>query len=588
MNFEVKEEFYVDGQPIKLISGAVHYFRIAPTHWRQTLQNLQAMGCNCVETYIPWNLHEPQKGTFDFTGIANVTKFLDIAEELGLYIIVRPSPYICAEWDFGGLPAWLLADPSMRIRSQHPGYLQAVKEYYHVLLPKLAPYQVTRGGRLLLVQVENEYGSYGEDKMYLKFLAEELRRYFDVPLVTSDGGWEEVLEAGTLPQEGILATANFGSDANENFKWLQNYQEKNGLKEPYMCMEFWDGWFNSWGKPIIRRDPQETAEEVRQVLKKGSINFYMFQGGTNFGFYNGCSDAGATNEPQITSYDYDAPLTEWGMPTEKYFAIQKVIQEEVPTAKISKPVYPKTIYLGSYAVKESVSLFSVLEEISEPIINDYTLPMEKIGQNFGYTLYRSQLLNKRHIAKMKVVDGLDRVQFFMNQQLITTQYQAELGQEFACELTKEQNELSLLVENMGRNNYGPKLVADSQRKGIRSGVMEDIHYISGWEHYPLELQPEQLDKIDFTKATIAKTPSFYKIELLLEEVGNTFLDCSSFGKGVVFVNGENIGRYWQAGPTQSLFIPDFFWKKGINEVIIFETEGVPIYEIHFSEAPIMA
>lgn len=226
MNFEVKEEFYVDGQPIKLISGAVHYFRIAPTHWRQTLQNLQAIGCNCVETYIPWNLHEPQKGTFDFTGIANVTKFLDIAEELGLYTIVRPSPYICAEWDFGGLPAWLLADPSMRIRSQHPGYLQAVKEYYHVLLPKLAPYQVTRGGRLLLVQVENEYGSYGEDKMYLKFLAEELRRYFDVPLVTSDGGWEEVLEAGTLPQEGILATANFGSDANENFKWLQNYQEK--------------------------------------------------------------------------------------------------------------------------------------------------------------------------------------------------------------------------------------------------------------------------------------------------------------------------------------------------------------------------
>ncbi|MDA3973860.1 beta-galactosidase [Enterococcus thailandicus] len=588
MNFEVKEEFYVDGQPIKLISGAVHYFRIAPTHWRQTLQNLQAMGCNCVETYIPWNLHEPQKGTFDFTGIANVTKFLDIAEELGLYIIVRPSPYICAEWDFGGLPAWLLADPSMRIRSQHSGYLQAVKEYYHVLLPKLAPYQVTRGGHLLLVQVENEYGSYGEDKMYLKFLAEELRRYFDVPLVTSDGGWEEVLEAGTLPQEGILATANFGSDANENFKWLQNYQEKNGLKEPYMCMEFWDGWFNSWGKPIIRRDPQETAEEVRQVLKKGSINFYMFQGGTNFGFYNGCSDAGATNEPQITSYDYDAPLTEWGMPTEKYFAIQKVIQEEVPTAKISTPVYPETIYLGSYAVKESVSLFSVLEEISEPIVNDYTLPMEKIGQNFGYTLYRSQLLNKRHIAKMKVVDGLDRVQFFMNQQLITTQYQAELGQEFACELTKEQNELSLLVENMGRNNYGPKLVADSQRKGIRSGVMEDIHYISDWEHYPLELQPEQLEKIDFTKATIAKTPSFYKIELLLEEVGNTFLDCSSFGKGVVFVNGENIGRYWQEGPTQSLFIPDFFWKKGINEVIIFETEGVPIYEIHFSEAPIMA
>jgi beta-galactosidase len=587
MKFEIKEEFYLDDQPLKLISGAVHYFRIPPTQWEHTLRNLQAMGCNCVETYVPWNLHEPKKGVFDFEGMADVTTFLDIAEKLGLFTIVRPSPYICGEWDFGGLPAWLLSDSKMRIRSQYPGYLQAIKEYYEQLLPKLVPYQFTHGGHLLMVQVENEYGSYGEDKEYLKFLVKELRKYLTVPLFTSDGGWREVLEAGTLPEEDILATANFGSDANENFAWLKRYQEKNNLIAPLMCMEFWDGWFNSWQKKIIRRDPQETAEEVREVIKRGSINFYMFQGGTNYGFYNGSSDAGVRNEPQITSYDYDAPLTEWGAPTEKYFAIQKVIQEEIPTAQTTEPLYPQLVSLGIFPIQESVGLFSVLDEISSPISNDYTLPMEYLGQNFGYTLYRSQLMEKRRIEKLKVIDGLDRIQFFVNQSRVATQYQDTIGEEITFDLTEEQNELSLLVENMGRNNYGPKLVAETQRKGIRSGVMEDIHYISQWEHYCLEFEPEQIARIDFSKAMTPDTPAFYKATLVLDQVGNTFLDCSSFGKGVVFVNGQNMGRYWNEGPVKTLYIPDYFWRKGANEVIVFETEGIPIDELCFRQSPIM-
>ncbi|MEY8445489.1 beta-galactosidase family protein [Enterococcus ratti] len=587
MDFKIKEKFYVEGQPVKLISGAVHYFRIPPTQWRQTLKNLQAMGCNCVETYIPWNLHEPMKGQFNFSGLADVIKFLGIAEELGLFIIVRPSPYICGEWDFGGLPAWLLRDGNMRVRSQHPLYLQAITDYYAVLLPKLVPYQFTKGGKLLMVQVENEYGSYSEDKIYLKFLVEELRKFLNVPLFTSDGGWKEALEAGTLTEENLLATVNFGSDAAGNFASLQAYQKKNGLVQPLMCMEFWNGWFNSWQKPIIRRNPQETAEEVRAVLQKGSINFYMFQGGTNYGFYNGCSDAGRDNDPQITSYDYDAPLTEWGAPTDKYFAIQKVIKEEVPTAKIAEPIYPEVINLGTYSIQESVGLFAVLEDITTPIIHDYTLPMEQLGQNFGYILYRSSLVNKRYIEKLKIVNASDRVQFFINQEAVATQYQETLGQEISFELKKEQNELSLLVENMGRNNYGPKLVADTQRKGIRSGVMEDIHYISDWAHYCLEFTSEQLAKIDFSKAANEKLPSFYKTVIHLPQVVNTFLDCSRFGKGVVFVNGQNMGRYWSIGPVKTLYISDYFWQEGANEVIIFETEGIAIDELRFTQLPIM-
>lgn len=585
MDFQIKEDFMIDGKPVKLISGAVHYFRSLPEKWEHILYNLKAMGCNTVETYVPWNLHEPKKGEFNFAGHANIEGFLTLAQEMGLYIILRPSPYICAEWDFGGLPAWLLKNKNIRIRSRQPEFLAAVDSYYSELLPRITKYQYTRGGNLLMVQVENEYGSYSEDTDYLRSLVQMIRfQGIDVPLFTSDGGWKEVLDAGTLSEDGILATANFGSDADSNFTSLKKHNEKFGLKHPYMCMEFWDGWFNNWGDPIIKRDPEETANEVREVLKWGSINFYMFYGGTNFGFYNGCSDMGERDVPQITSYDYDAPLNEYGAPTEKFFAIQSAIKEACPNVEVFEPKYPILANLGTYSVTDKVSLFATLGQLANKKVNDYTLNMESLDQSFGYTLYRSILKEPRKIDKLRVVDASDRIQIYINEELVETQHYETISQSVKVTLTKDENQLDLLVENTARNNYGPKLIAQTQLKGIRGGVMEDIHYISNWEHYCLDL--ENIEQVDFSRNWIESTPAFYKFNAVIDQPEDTFIDCSKWGKGVVFINGFNIGRFWENGPSVSLYVPSPLLKTGMNEIVVFETEGKDIETLSFVNHPI--
>ena len=585
MEFQIKEDFLIDGKPVKLISGAVHYFRSMPEKWELILYNLKAMGCNTVETYVPWNLHEPKQWEFNFERFADIEAFLALAQEMGLYIILRPSPYICAEWEFGGLPAWLLKDKNMRIRSQHPDFLAAVESYYKELLPRVNRFQTTQGGNLLMMQVENEYGSFSADKDYLRAIVNIMKEQgVDVPLFTSDGGWEQVLDSGTLSEDGMLATANFGSNADENFEALKKHNEAFGLKHPYMCMEFWDGWFNSWEAPIIKRDPEETAEEVRQVLKWGSINFYMFHGGTNFGFYNGCSDMGERNVPQITSYDYDAPLNEEGAPTEKYFAIQRVIKETCPEVETFEPRYPELANHGTAVLKDKVSLFSCLEEIAERVDNDYVLNFEALNQPFGYVMYRSTLAKKRVIEDLRVIDASDRLQIFINEELKATQQYEAIGEKVQVELTQETNQLDILVENTARNNYGPKLVAETQFKGIRSGVMDDIHYISHWQHYLLSL--ETTEKVDFSKEWVSGVPSFYRLEVEIDELTDTFINCENAGKGVIFVNGFNIGRFWENGPTVSLFIPGTVLKKGTNEIIVFETEGKEIKELPLLDHPV--
>ncbi|WP_261806012.1 glycoside hydrolase family 35 protein [Lapidilactobacillus luobeiensis] len=584
MKFKIGDEFYLNNHPIKIISGAVHYFRIVPEEWEQTLYNLKAMGCNTVETYVPWNLHEPQAGTFDFTGLADVESFLKLAQSMGLLIILRPSPYICAEWEFGGLPAWLLKNRNIQIRSQDPDFLAAVSAYYDKLLPKLVPFQTTHGGNVIMMQIENEYGSFSNDHEYLRKLKKMMiDRGVDVPLCTSDGGWEAALDSGSLMVDDVLATANFGSDPDENFGALKKHFSEHQVKRPLMCMEFWDGWFNNWGKKIIRRSAVETANEVKKTLEMGSINFYMFRGGTNFGFMNGKSDFETEDLAQITSYDYDAPLTEWGAPTEKFFAIQKVIKEVYPQAQIKAPIYPSTGQLDSVDLKEKVSLFSVLSELSQPVINDYPLTMEQLDQSTGYLLYRTTLKRQREIDDLRAVDAGDRLQFFLNEQAIATQDQQEIGTAINVKLEKEINTLDILVENTARNNYGPKLISTRQRKGIRGGIREDIHYLSGYEHFALPLT--NLEKLDFTKDEKKGTPTFYRGFFDLTAPKSTFVDCRSWGKGVVIVNGHNLGRYWQIGPTASLYLPASFLKCGQNEIIVFETEGIQLEKVEFSSQP---
>ena len=570
--FEIGSSFYLDGQEFKILSGAIHYFRIQPEDWYHSLYNLKALGFNTVETYVPWNMHEPKKGQFDFQGILDIEKFLQIAQDLGLYAIVRPSPFICAEWEFGGMPAWLLTE-DMRIRSSDASYLQAVADYYDELLPRLVPRLLDKGGNILMMQVENEYGSYGEDKDYLRAIRQMmLDRGLDCPLFTSDGPWRATLRAGTLIEEDLFVTGNFGSKADYNFAQMQEFFDEHGKKWPLMCMEFWDGWFNRWKEPIIKRDPEELAQAVHEVLKQGSINLYMFHGGTNFGFMNGCSARGVTDLPQVTSYDYDALLDEQGNPTPKYFAVQKMMETYYPEYPQMKPLTKESFELRDIALSEKVSLFETLADLAQPVESLYPVKMEDLGQSYGYLLYRSEASWDADEEKIRVIDGRDRMQLFVDGKLMETQYQAEIGQDiFVAGEKKATHRIDILMENMGRVNYGHKFLADTQRKGIRTGVCKDLHFLLNWQQYPLSF--ENTENIDFSKGWQPEQPAFYAFDFEMKALKDTYLDLSSFGKGLAFVNGVNIGRFWNVGPTLSLYIPHSLLKEGHNRIIIFETEG---------------
>lgn len=582
--FEIKEDFLLNGRPFKILSGAIHYFRVAPTDWYHSLYNLKALGFNTVETYVPWNLHEPRKGEYHFDGVLDLEKFLLTAQELGLYAIVRPSPYICAEWEFGGFPAWLLNE-STRIRSNEVVYLNHVADYYDVLMKKIVPHQLSNGGNILMVQIENEYGSYGEDKDYLRSIHNLMcERGITVPFFTSDGPWRATLRAGSMIDEDILVTGNFGSKAKENFDSMQKFFDEHDKKWPLMCMEFWDGWFNRWKEPIIQRDPHELAEAVREVLDQGSINLYMFHGGTNFGFMNGCSARGVIDLPQITSYDYGAPLNEQGNPTEKYYALQKMIHDNYPDIQQMAPLVKPSLEIKNIPLTNKVSLFATLDTISEPIHSKYPKTMEELGQNTGYLLYRTTIEKDAEEERLRIIDGRDRSQLFVNQKLQATQYQTEIGDDVKVFLPQNDNQIDVLIENMGRVNYGHKLFADTQRKGIRTGVMADIHFITNWQHYCLSL--ENCKKVDYSKEWQPNQPSFYRYEFNLSEVRDCFIDLSKFGKGIVFVNQTNIGRFWEVGPTLSLYVPSDLLNEGTNEIVIFETEGTFQPQIQLIKEPL--
>ncbi|MDU1055053.1 beta-galactosidase [Clostridium baratii] len=583
--FEIKEDFYLNDKKIKIVSGAIHYFRVVPEYWRDRLEKLKSMGCNCVETYIPWNYHEVKKGEFNFEGNRDFVKFIKIAESLGLYVILRPTPYICAEWEFGGLPAWLLKDDSMRVRSTYKGFLDAVDSYFEELFKHIVPLQITNGGPIIMMQVENEYGSFSNDKDYLKAIKDLMIKHgANVPLFTSDGGWKEALDAGTLVSNGVFPTANFGSRTDEQIGSLEIFMKENNIEGPLMCMEFWIGWFNNWGGEFKRRDSIDAAKELNAMLNKGHVNIYMFHGGTNFGFYNGCSYHDGI-DPQTTTYDYDAPLNEWGEPSSKYFDFKDVISKfkNIEDVKLSTNIKFKDY--GEIKLSNKVSLFNTLEKISKPIFNNQTLSMEKLDQNFGYILYRAKLPNMEPLAKSKLVDCDDRAQVFLNNIHVTTQYKETMGENIPLNLdSKNNNTLDILVENLGRINYGASLVSPKQRKGIKGGVMLDIHFHSGWEHYSLDM--ENINDVDFSLGYIENTPAFYEYTFEVSEKGDTFLHLPNFGKGCAFINGFNLGRFWNIGPTRYLYIPAPLLNLGENKIVIFETEGKYSEFINLKDKPL--
>lgn len=575
--FEIKDTFYLNGEPFQIISGAIHYFRIVPEYWKDRLEKLKAMGCNTVETYIPWNMHEPQKGHFHFDGMLDIEKFIQTAQDLGLYVILRPSPYICAEWEFGGLPAWLLAEDGMKLRVNYEPFLRHVYEYYDVLLKKIAAYQINFGGPVILMQIENEYGYYANDKNYLQLLKNKMTESgVVVPLVTSDGPFEANLKGGRLT--GVLPTGNFGSKTEERFDELKKFT--NG--GPLMCTEFWVGWFDHWGNGgHMRGDLEQSVKDLDKMLELGHVNIYMFEGGTNFGFMNG-SNYYDELTPDVTSYDYDAVLTEDGQITEKYNRYKEVIQKyrEIPEVHFSTKITRKAY--GTLHVQDKVSLFSVINDLSTPVSNSFPQSMEQLGQNYGYILYHSTLHTENRIDKIRLWEANDRANIFINKKPVKILYDRELLEEQDLNIAFEQNsDFDILVENMGRVNFGPRM--EHQRKGIAQCVQLDGHMHNHWLQYTLPL--DNIEKVDFTKEYEKGLPGFYRFTLTVNEPADTFLAFDGWGKGCIFVNGFHIGRFWEIGPQKRLYIPAPLLKNGQNEIIVFETDGKSCDTITLMDEP---
>ncbi|MCI5649250.1 MAG: beta-galactosidase [Fusicatenibacter sp.] len=563
--FEIRDEFYLNGEKIKIISGGVHYFRIVPEYWEDRLKKLKALGCNTVETYIPWNLHEKRKGEYDFTGILDVVKFVKTAQALGLWVILRPSPYICAEWEFGGLPWWLLKEDGMKLRCMYEPYLKHVSDYYHILFEIIRPLQITEGGPVIFMQVENEYGYYGDDSAYLEYMKNLMIECgCTVPLVTSDGPWGDAFSCGKL--EGALQTGNFGSKGKAQFAVMR---EKIGEK-PLMCMEFWVGWFDNWGVECHQRgDLEEHVKDLDEILSEGHVNIYMFIGGTNFGFMNG-SNYYDVLTPDVTSYDYDALLTEDGQITPKYNAFREVIsryaalpENEVPEAILRKAY-------GKLEIVRSADLLENRNNIAQVKESVYPVSMEKLDQGYGYILYESALEKEKEIEKIRLYGANDRANIFVNETPSATLYDRELLDEVTFEqpLT-DCKKLDILVENMGRVNFGPSL--ELQRKGIDRCVTVNGHQHYNWKMYNLPM--EDLSGLDYTKPARKGLPGFYEFRFTAQETGDTFLDFEGWGKGCVLVNGFNIGRFWEIGPQKRLYIPAPLLREGENTILIFETEG---------------
>ncbi len=574
------DEFLIDGLAGTILSGSLHYFRVVSEYWEDRLLKLKACGLNTVETYVPWNFHEARPGAFRFDGMRDIERFISIAGRLDLMVIVRPGPYICSEWDLGGLPSWLLSDPEMVLRCSYPPYLEAVDRWFDVLLPKLAALQVCNGGPIVGFQVENEYGSFGNDASYLRFLVEGMRRRgIEEFLFTSDGPSDSMLQAGGVP--GVLKTANFGNEAVEAFGKLREHQQEG----PLMCGEFWNGWFDHWGGKHHTRESTDAANALDDILKQdGSVNLYMFHGGTTFGFMSGANHDEKAYHPDVNSYDFDAPLDESGRPTEKYFAFREVIQK-YPSSVLPMDLPPAipTKAFGTVDLYESAPLFDVLAAISQEHKSLNPQPMEMYGQDYGFILYRTMvqgpyketplILQKVRDRALVFLDGVYRG--VVDRNTDTSSIQLSMG--------PGRHRLDILVENQGRVNYGPYL---HDRKGITEGVRLGNQFLFHWTIFPLPLN--DVSGLPFgTELPGSEQPCFYRGRFYVDQQADTFLAMPGWIKGVCWLNGFNLGRYWQVGPQKTLYVPGPLLRLGENELTVFELHGTSEPRAEFLESPVL-
>ncbi len=555
--------FLLDGKPFQMISGEIHYPRVPRESWRHRMQMAKAMGLNTIGTYVFWNIHEPQKGKYDFSGNNDVAEFVKIAKEEGLWVVLRPSPYVCAEWEFGGYPYWLQNIKGLEVRSKEPQYLAAYKNYLLEVGKQLAPLQVNHGGNVLMVQIENEYGSYGNDKEYLDLNRKMfIEAGFDGILYTCDP--EAAIKDGHLP--GLLAAIN-GVDNPEKVTSLVN--QNNGGKGPYFIAEWYPAWFDWWGTAHHTVPAAKYAGRLDSVLQAGiSINMYMFHGGTTRGFMNGANfNDKNPYEPQISSYDYDAPLDEAGNATEKFMRFREVIQKNLPAGQ-NLPAVPSA--KPSIITKPVVftSTHTVFDLLKAPKSSVRPLTFEDLNQAYGYVMYRTTINGSGNQELLKIKDLRDYGIVFINGKRIGNLDRRLYQDSLMLNLPKGKVTLDILVENMGRINFGPYLLKNT--KGITEKVELGGKEILSWKMYSLPFDNIKSVNLNKASGSTSNVPVLKKGYLTLDEVADTYLDFSAWGKGVVWINGHNLGKYWEIGPQQTVYVPAEWLKKGKNEVVVFE------------------
>lgn len=549
--------FYLDGKPFQVLAGEMHYPRVPRSCWRDRMKKMKALGLNTLTTYVFWNAHEPTPGRFDFSGNLDLAAYIRMAQEEGLWVNLRPGPYVCAEWDGGGFPAWLFPEPTILARSLDPRFFGPVERWLKRLAQETTPLQISRGGPIILCAVENEFGSFGSDHGYVLAMRDLIRRLgFDGVLYTADGPGEY---RGAF--QGAVKGINFGSSDNAARRFAEHKQLVP--KGPLFCSEFWTGWFDNFGGRRNRSDDKMLLQNVDWMLsRKISISFYMFHGGTDFGFSAGANLNKSGFQPQCSSYDYDALLDEAGRPTQKFYDVQKLIQKYAPAGSASPPLpAPEAaITIPRFRLRQTAPLKSLL---GQPVRSEHPQTLEALGQSHGLMLYRHKadkplqgVLTFKSVRDYAMVSSNGRRLGVTDRRFDETFLEVD---------TAAGAEIEILVSTMGHVNFDSEIGKD--QKGLVGPAYIDDDLLTGWDHYRLPL--DDLSGLNFAARPVDE-PAFYRGEFHLTALGYSFLDLRGWGHGYVWINGHNLGRYWSVGPQRSVFVPAEFLRLGANEIIILD------------------
>ena len=567
--------FLLNGEPFVVKAAEVHYPRIPQAYWDHRIKMCKALGMNTLCIYVFWNIHEQREGQFDFTGNNDVAEFCRLAQKNGMYVIVRPGPYVCAEWEMGGLPWWLLKKKDIRLRERDPYFLERVKIFEQKVGEQLAPLTIQNGGPIIMVQVENEYGSYGEDKPYISEIRDCLRGIYGDKLALFQCDWSSNFEKNGL--DDLVWTMNFGTGANIDHEFARLKELRPNA--PLMCSEFWSGWFDKWGANHETRPAKDMVDGMDEMLQKGiSFSLYMTHGGTSFGHWAGANSPGFA--PDVTSYDYDAPINEYGGTTDKYFQLRKMMQKYSKTALPAIPKMPaQFISIAPFQLTEHADMFMGVDSV---VLDSPLRTMEELNQGWGSIFYVTSLPEISTPSVLTLNEGHDFAQVFIDDKYIGKIDRVRNENSLQLPAVKKGQELKIFVEAMGRINFGRAI---KDYKGITNSVtvsaeVEGHELIWNLKRWTILTIPDDYQTarkaLNADPAPITSGRGYYRGFFNLKKTGDTFLNMEQFGKGQVYVNGHAVGRFWSIGPQQTLYVPGCWLKKGKNEVIVLDVVGPKI------------